>query len=392
VVLLLTAAVGPASAEQAADDGISVPAEDPFFLGPPLELDVGSFVLLEPNSGQILAQSNASEPTGPASLAKIMTLKLAFEALEEGTLSMDDQALVSEKAWSTGGSKLFILVDSRVTIHDLIYGIAISSGNDAAVALAEHMAGDESVFVRKMNERARELGMTDTTFRTAHGLPAEGQQTTALDMARLARAFMRDHPEAMDIMAQREFTYNGIRQFNRNGLLEDERVNGLKTGHTAQAGYHLVATAQKEGMSLVAVVLGAPGKDEKEGSKNRERAASKLLNYGFNGFRTRELDWTQAARSTVRVWKGQEDELTVGAAEPTVVTYRAGDEGSLSVKVQLPEAVDAPVAAGDELGQLVIAQGDDVLDEFQLVAQDSVGFFRVLLDSLRKFFSQLLAR
>jgi len=364
-ILLLGLTPSPGMAEPPDDSGHS------FFLGPALELDVTSF----------------------------MTLKLEFEALEDGTLSMDDRATVSEKAWATGGSKMYVLVGTEVTVHDLVYGIAVSSGNDAAVALAEHVAGSEEVFVQHMNERARELGMENTVFKTAHGLTAEGQVTTAMDMALLAKAFIEDHPEAMEIMATREFSYqppgepHAITQYNRNQLLwQDERVTGLKTGHTGPAGFHLVATAEDGEMSLVAVVMGVQGETEAQGFREREAAAKALLNYGFGQFRTKELDWTEVADDTLRVWKGTENSVSVTTRTPTVVTYVAGKESALEVALDLPSSVDAPVAKGDKLGVLRLSQDDQLLREFDIVAKDDVpraGFFKVVLDTLRKFFGRL---
>jgi len=389
--------LGPAVPAVAAE-----PLDTEFFLGPPFELqEVTSFVLMEAHTGQILAARNANKPLGPASLTKIMTLKLALEALEAGTLTLEETALVSEKAWRTGGSKMFVLVDSRVTIRDLLYGIAVSSGNDAAVVLAEHLAGDEAAFVQRMNERARQLGLENTVFKNAHGLPAPGQMTTALDMARLARAFVRDHPEALTIMSTRAFTYQPprapqpITQYNRNGLLwKDPRVNGLKTGHTREAGYHLVATAEEGEMFLIAVIMGAAGQNEAAGSRRREAAASKLLDYGFRNFRTRVLDWTRVVEPELRVWKGRQNSVRLTTTEPTRVTYVAGREEALEIRREVPPSVDAPIEKGARLGTLTIAQGGKVLRQFDLVAAEAVArgsFFKVLLDALRQFLARLFS-
>jgi D-alanyl-D-alanine carboxypeptidase (penicillin-binding protein 5/6) len=232
-------------------------------------------------TGEILFEQNPNEKIPPASFVKILTLYLVFDAMKGGQLKMDELVTVSEKAWRTQGSKMFIEVGARVKVEDLIKGVAVASGNDACIALAEHLAGSEEVFVSKMNEKARLIGMKDSYFRNSHGLPAEGQVTTAMDMAILAKRYIEDHPEALTFHSTTEFEYNGIRQGNRNTLLQKNiGVDGLKTGHIEESGYHLLATARRDGQRMIAVIMGC------DRVSQRAQEAQKLLEYGFKNFST----------------------------------------------------------------------------------------------------------
>jgi D-alanyl-D-alanine carboxypeptidase (penicillin-binding protein 5/6) len=239
-------------------------------------------VLMDALTGQILYEQNPQLKLGPASFVKILTLYLVFDALRAGQLKMDDMVTVSERAWRIQGSKMFIKVGDRVKVEDLLKGIAVSSGNDACIAIAEHIAGTEDVFVSKMNEKALSLGLKESRFVNSHGMPAEGQMTTAMDMAILAKRYMADHPEAMPLHSTAEFEYNKIKQGNRNTLLNKGGVDGLKTGHIEESGYHLLATAKRDNQRMIAVVMGC------DKMSTRAREALKLLEHGFRNFSTVE--------------------------------------------------------------------------------------------------------
>jgi len=248
------------------------------------QVNAKSAALFDCNTKQFLLEQNGDEKIEPASFTKLMTLYLAQDGLKDGIITLDDQVLVSRKAWTTGGSKMFIEVGKRVRLEDLLKGIAVVSGNDACVALGEHLAGKEEVFVEEMNRKAEKLGLVNTVFKTPHGLSAEGQFTTAHDMALLADHYIKDYPHVLNIHSIIEFTYNNITQPNRNRLLKlDAGVDGLKTGHVETAGYHLIATAQKEARRFIAVVMGAASWDD------RENEVLRLLNYGSRNFIIKEV-------------------------------------------------------------------------------------------------------
>jgi len=249
----------------------------------PLHCDAQSAVLMDALTGQVLYEQNPQFQIPPASFVKVLTLYLVYDAIRAGQLKMDDLVTVSERAWRIQGSKMFIKVGDRVKVDDLLKGVTIASGNDACIALAEHLAGSEDVFVSKMNEKARLLGMKDSQFKNSHGMPADGQFTTAMDMAVLARNYIQDHPGALALHSTTEFEYNGIRQGNRNTLLQKNiGVDGLKTGHIEESGYHLAATAKRDGQRMIAVVMGC------DKMKKRAPEAQKLLEYGFRNFSTVE--------------------------------------------------------------------------------------------------------
>ena len=248
-----------------------------------LQCDAQSAVLMDGLTGQILYEQNPHLKIPPASFVKVLTLYLVFDALRAGQLKMDDLVTVSEKAWRIQGSKMFIKVGDRVKVDDLLKGIAVASGNDACIAIAEHLAGSEEVFATKMNEKAAFLGLKESQFKNSHGMPADDQYTTAMDMALLARRYIEEHPEALALHSTTEFEYHGIRQGNRNTLLQKNiGVDGLKTGHVEESGYHLVATAKRDGQRMIAVVMGC------DKVKKRAPETQKLLEYGFRNFSTVE--------------------------------------------------------------------------------------------------------
>jgi len=314
------------------------------------ELGATSYVLMDFHSGELIASKNPSARVEPASITKLMTAYVAFRELGAGRLALDETVRISEKAWRTGGSRMFVEVDTEVAVEDLLKGIIVQSGNDASVALAEHIAGSEAVFAQMMNAEAERLGLTDTQFENATGLPSPEHLTTALDVARLARAIIAEFPEYYEWYSLREFSYNDIAQPNRNLLLwRDESVDGLKTGHTEAAGYCLATSAERDGMRLISVVMGTTSEQA------RAEASQALLNYGFRFFETFKLYDAGQQVATTPVWKGQADELKLAIAEDVYVTIPRGHQDSLSAEMRIPAHPVAPFAAGQTLGTLAVS-------------------------------------
>ncbi len=332
-----------------------------------LQCDAQSALLMDGLTGQVLYEQNPQLRMPPASFVKILTLYLVFDALRAGQLKMDDLVTVSERAWRTQGSKMFIKVGDRVKVEDLLKGVAIASGNDACIALAEHLSGSEEVFVSKMNEKAKLLGLKDSQFRNSDGMPADGQYTTAMDMAILSRRYIEEHPEALSFHSTTEFEYNGIRQGNRNTLLQKNiGVDGLKTGHVEESGYHLVATAKRDGQRMIAVVMGC--------SKVKKRApeAQKLLEYGFKNFSTVEAVKKDASFGPVKVRRGKVKEVILTAEGDARVTVAKGKEKMVSVMPQLPPIVVAPIQKGQVLAKVLVQNEGKVVKEVSLLSSSNV--------------------
>jgi D-alanyl-D-alanine carboxypeptidase (penicillin-binding protein 5/6) len=276
---------------------------------------------------------------------------------------MDDMVTVSEKAWRMQGSKMFIKVGERVKVEDLIKGVAIASGNDACIALAEHLSGSEEVFVSKMNEKAKSLGLKDSQFKNSHGMPAEDQYMTAIDMTMLSKRYIEDHPEALALHSTTEFEYNGIRQGNRNTLLQKNiGVDGLKTGHVEESGYHLAATAKRDGQRMIAVVMGC------DRVRKRAPEAQKLLEYGFKNFSTVEAVKKGASFGPVKVRRGKLNQVTLTAAEDGRVTVSKGKESLVSTAPQLPQFIVAPIQKGQVVAKVLIQKEGKVAKEVNLLA------------------------
>ena len=336
-----------------------------------LQCDAQSAVLMDALTGQVLYEQNPSLRIPPASFVKIMTLYLVFDAIRAGQLKMDDMVTVSENAWKRGwktdSSKMFIKVGERVKVEDLIKGVAIASGNDACVALAEHLSGTEETFVSKMNEKAKSLGLNDTQYRNSDGIPADGQYITAMDMATLSRRYIEDHPEALVIHSTIEFEFNGIKQGNRNTLLyKNIGVDGLKTGHIQESGYHLTATAKRDGRRMIAVVMGC------DKVKKRGPEAEKLLDYGFKNFSTVEAVKKGNAFGPIKVKRGQMKEVSLIATGDARVTVAKGREKSVSAVPQLPEFVVAPIQKGQVLAKVVVQNEGKVVTEINLASSTEV--------------------
>ena len=337
-------------------------------------------ILQDYDSGHILMSENADERLPPASITKLMTSYVVSEEIHDGNIKLDDEVLISEKAWRMIGSRSFIEVNTKVTVEALLRGMIVQSGNDAAVALAEHVAGSEEVFAQMMNQYAQKLGMVNTNYQNATGLPGPEHYTTAHDIAILSAALIRDFPEHYKWYAEKEYTYNGITQHNRNKLLwRDNTVDGLKTGHTEEAGYCLSASAKRDGMRLIAVVLGTASENA------RAQEIQKMFNFGFRFFETHQLYAADETITQTKVWKGQTDQLNLGLAKPLSITVPRGRYKDLQASTNIKQPVVAPVAKGTELGEVEIRLGDEVVASRMLVAVDDVeqgSWWRRILDSL----------
>lgn len=316
-----------------------------------------SYLVIDSKTGHEIAALDPDAPLAPASLTKIMTTYVVFSALRQGQIALQDEVTVSEKAWRTEGSRMFIEVGTRVTVHDLLMGMIVQSGNDASVALAEHIAGTEGVFAEMMNQHAAALGMRSSHFRNATGLPAENHVTTARDLATLARAVVNEFPDYYAWHAVKEFTYNDIKQNNRNSLLwRDDSVDGLKTGHTEDAGYCLVASAERDGMRVISVVLGTSS------NKARSDGSQALINYAFRFFETRLLFRAGEEISTARIWKSQNEYSPLGVLEDLYITVRRGSYDKLDSQLDIPNIVEAPIAAGQPVADLRVSlDGEELL-------------------------------
>lgn len=339
-----------------------------------------SYVLQDFASGKIIAEQNSDQRLPPASITKLMTAYVVSHELEAGNIALSDEVLISEKAWRMVGSRSFIEVNTKVPVEVLLRGMIIQSGNDAAVALAEHIAGSEDTFAQMMNQYAQQLGMFNTNYRNSTGLPDPDHYTTAHDIAILSAAIIRDFPGHYEWYAEKEFTYNNITQHNRNKLLwRDATVDGLKTGHTEEAGYCLAASAKRSGMRLISVVLGTRSENA------RAQETQKLFNYGFRFFETHELYKAQDKISDTKVWKGDIDTLNLGLADSLSVTVPRGRYKELVATSNVQQPVIAPVAAGQVVGQVTIQLGDEVIATQPLVALNDVkegSWWSRLIDSI----------
>ena len=353
----------------------------------PPQIAASGYILMDAASGQVLVAHNADEQLPPASLTKMMTAYVADHELERGNISLKDQVLVSVKAWRTGGSRMFIREGTSVSVEDLLKGIIIASGNDASVALAEHIAGSEESFADLMNRHADRLGMNTTRFRNATGLPADAHFSSARDMATLALAIINDFPEHYALYAEKSYTYNNITQQNRNLLLwRDASVDGLKTGHTEEAGYCLVASAKQANQRLISVVMGA------NSEQARAVETQKLLTWGFRFFETYHAYSAGDVLSQVRVWMGQSNQLDIGPLTDLVMTIPRDSQKDLKAEMKVHPDIRAPIRKGDTLGNVVITLNDEVLLDRPLVALNDVeqaGFFKRLWHSIQLFFRGL---
>jgi len=352
---------------------------------PPPTLEASSWILMDQASGQVIAGHASDQSVEPASLTKLMTAYAVFHALRDGTLKLDTLVPVSERAWRAEGSRSFVDVGSRVPVEILLQGMIVQSGNDASIALAEAVAGTEPTFAALMNQYAERLGMTGSHFENATGLPGENHYVTVADMARLASAIIREFPDHYRRYSQREFTWNGITQENRNGLLaRDPSVDGMKTGMTESAGYCLVASARRDGTRMIAVVMGTAS------MKAREDASLALLNYGFSFFETRTLQAAGVELASQRVYKARGGRAAVGLADDLVVTLPRGQDDGVELKVELAPKVFAPLTVSDRVGIVRAMRNGKIIAEAALQPLADVplgGFFRRLWDTILGWFA-----
>lgn len=351
-----------------------------------------AYLLIDATTGTTLVESNADEQLPPASLTKLMTGYVLASELSTGRISRDDQVAVSRNAWSqnpvfNGSSLMWIEPRKPVTIGELEQGIVVSSGNDATVAVAEHIAGSEAAFADLMNKYAAELELRDSYFMNSHGLPHPQHLVTARDLATLSNAIIKNHPDHYRIYSQREYTYNDITQYNRNSLLgEDPSVDGLKTGYTREAGYGLVASAERNGMRLISVVMGT------DSPRARKQETRSLLNYGFRFFDTETAVAGGEELEKPRVWKGKLDFLSVGIVDDLVLTLPRGKSGDIEQALQLIDPIEAPLSVGDAVGELTLTLDGDVLVQEPVVALEPLeraGFFARLWDMILMWIAAL---
>ncbi len=365
---------------------LSAPSLAALPVPPPPDLGASSYILIDAKTGQAIAADAPDLPVEPASLTKLMTAYVVFQALGTDQIRLDDMVTISEAARAAGdaGSDMFANLGSQVSVENLLQGMIVQSGNDASVALAEHVAGSESVFTGLMNAYADELGMRSSNFVNSHGLPADNHITSARDMAILARAIITEFPDYYRWYGQQEFTWNGITQPNRNGLLKrDKSVDGMKTGYTEAAGYCLVSSAARDDMRLVSAVMGTSS------ARARETGSQALLNYGFRFFESRQAYAANSKVDSERVWYGAENEVEIGVAEALWVTVPRGRYESLVPSITLPGRLEAPLTGGDSLGILKLSLDGEEIARAPLIVLDTVergGFFKRMGDSVRLWF------
>ena len=362
-------------------------AARPLIIPAPPQLAATAYLLIDANTGKVLVEHNTDEQLPPASLTKMMTSYIVSGEIHGGNLREDELVNISVRAWKMGGSKMFVREGTQVPVKDLLRGVIIQSGNDASVALAEHLAGSEEAFADVMNQQAALLGMNNTHFKNATGWPVEGHLTTAADLATLAQALVNDYPDHYSLYSEKYFKYNGINQPNRNKLLfRDKNIDGMKTGHTEAAGYCLVSSGVKDGMRLIAVVMGTRSEEA------RAAESQKLLSYGFRYFQTHRIYSAGEVLNKARVWAGKSENVDLGLSEDIYLTIPRGAQDALEAEMHIDEVIKAPLSAGQELGNLTIRLEDEQLVDVPLVSVQAVeeaGFFARLWDSLRLFAFQL---
>lgn len=350
----------------------------------PPKINARAYMLIDFHSGHILTQSHMSERMEPASLTKLMTAYVVFDEIRNGGIKLDDEVRISEKAWRMKGSRMFVEVNSLVPVKKLLLGMIVQSGNDASVALAEHTAGSEDSFVTLMNKHAERLGMKNTHFVNSTGWPDKDHYTTAEDLAILTRALIRDFPEHYALYKIKEFTYNKIPQFNRNRLLWlDERVDGVKTGHTDSAGYCLISSAKQGEMRLISIVLGTSSE------RARENESRKLLTYGFRFFETFKLHSANAPLTDMRVWKGEKDSVPLGLADSLYITTPRGKRNQIEAYMNVDATIVAPITKGQSYGKVEVKLGNELVAERPLVALEDVpegGFWSRTVDNIKLLF------
>jgi len=368
----------PAVAAPAAPDQVAIPAA-------PVPAKSSAWLVMDHATGQVLAGENVDARVEPASITKVMTAYVIAAEMAAGNIKPDDQVLMSERAWREGGARTDgsfsgFPLNSRAPLVDMEKGMAVQSGNDAAIALAEHVAGSQEAFAELMNNYAAKIGMKNTHFVNAHGLSHPEHYSTARDLALLGRAFINDFPEAYAYNSIKEFTVNGITQPNRNRLLwRDPSVDGIKTGHHSGAGYCLMSSAKRDDQRLIAVVMGS------DSEKQRADDSMALLNWGFRFFETHKLYEPGQPVAPIKVWKGRVDQVQLGVAEPLLVSVPRGRYAELQPSMEVPRSLIAPIEAGQEIGTVKVALDGEVVAQAPLVALEAVeqaGFFKRLWHAL----------
>jgi len=351
----------------------------------PPDIGARNYLLIDFQSGDELASKNADQQIEPASITKVMTAYVIYQELAKGFITLDEKVLISKKAWKMEGSRMFLKPNSKVKLDKLLHGLLIQSGNDAAVALAEHIAGSEEAFVSRMNVVAKELGLNHTHFANVTGWPATDHYTTANDIAILARHLITDYPEHYKLYSQKEYTYNKINQKNRNQLLwKDDTVDGIKTGHTESAGFCLLASAKRNNMRLISVVLGT------NSTKERTAYTQQLLEYGFKHYETHLLYKAGSVLTEAAIWKGDADHVPLGTTNDLYVTIRKDHYKNLKGVMDIDKGIDAPVTRGDVLGKIKLLVNNEVVREAPLVAMKNIGeggSWDRLIDSVKKIFN-----
>lgn len=358
----------------------TTPTSNPLITPTPPTLNAKAYILIDVSSGKIIAEKNSDEKLPPASLTKMMTLYVISSALRNEQIHLTDPVRISQEAWKIGGSRMFVKEGQQVPVEELLKGIIVDSGNDACVAMSEHLGGSENGFTDIMNQQAKNLGMTNSHFTDSTGLPNKDHYTSARDLAVLGRALINDFPQYYHWYKQKWFTFNGIRQPNRNRLLwRDTQVDGLKTGHTNDAGFCLVASAKKDNMRLLSVVLGSP--TETARSDDSER----LINYGFRFFETHQLYKRGATITELPLYKGKANMVIAGLSDDQFVTIPSGQYQRLSISTRVPKYLQAPLEKGDKVGELVIQFDNNVIATQPLYALESApqgGIFTRMKDSI----------
>lgn len=349
-------------------------------------LNAKAYILIDVNSGKIIAEKNSDERLPPASLTKMMTLYVVSNALKNEQIHLTDNVRISQEAWKIGGSRMFVKEGQQVPVEALLKGIIVDSGNDACVAMAEHLGSSEAGFTEIMNNQAKNLGMTNSHFTDSTGLPNKEHYTSAKDLAILGRALINNFPEYYHWYKQKWFTFNGIRQPNRNRLLwRDNQVDGVKTGHTDEAGFCLVSSAKHDNMRLLAVVLHSPNDTARADDSER------LLNYGFRFFETHELYKANTSITKLPLYKGESDSITIGLLSNQFITIPAGQYQRLNITTKVPKYVEAPIKKGDAIGELIIKFDGNIIGTRPLYALNSVansGFFASAKDSVILMFKR----
>jgi len=363
---------------------VNSPAADVRPLPAPPIIGATSFLIIDAQTGYEMAALEPHKAVAPASLTKLMTAYVVFKSLQENQIQLGDEVTVSEKAWRAEGSRMFIEVGKRVSVEDLLLGMIVQSGNDASIALAEYVAGSESVFAEMMNQYAKSLGMLASNFKNATGLPDDDHYSTARDLATLARAIISEFPEYYQWYSVKEFTFNDIKQPNRNNLLwRDDSVDGMKTGHTDAAGYCLVSSAERDGTRVISVVLGTSS------AKARIDGSQALLNYAFRFFETRLLYKAGEEIAKTRIWKSANEYTAMGVLEDLYITVQSGAYDSLEAVHDIPAILEAPVAQGQPLAEMTISLDGNVLvkEPLRALADNPSGsFWQRTVDSVSLWF------